>query len=61
MVQYGVMVLNLKEGCFRLDVRNKIFTMGVMNYRHRLLREVIDAPSLGTFKVSLEGILSNLI
>ena len=28
---------------------------------HRLPREVVDAPSLGTFKVRLDGALSNLI
>jgi len=27
----------------------------------RLPREVVDAPSLGTFKVRLDGALSNLI
>lgn len=50
-----------KEGCFSLDGRSKSFAVGVVNHRHRLLREVIDAPSLGTFMVTLEGILSNLI
>lgn len=35
--------------------------MGVVNHGCRLLREVIDASSLGTFKVRLEDILSNLI
>lgn len=50
-----------KEGCFRLDVRNKFFTMGVVNHGHGLLREVIDASSLGIFKVRLEDVLSNLI
>jgi len=28
---------------------------------HRLPREVVDAPSLGTFKVRLDGALSNLV
>jgi len=28
---------------------------------HRLPREVVDAPSLGTFQVSLDRALSNLI
>lgn len=51
----------LKEGCCRLDARNKFFTVGVVTHGHRLLREVIDAPSVGAFKAKLEGILSSLI
>ncbi|KAK4808069.1 hypothetical protein QYF61_025066 [Mycteria americana] len=40
----------LKEGRFRLDIRKKFFTMSVVKYRPRLPREVVDAPSLETFK-----------
>ncbi|KAK4809932.1 hypothetical protein QYF61_001659 [Mycteria americana] len=50
----------LKEGRFRPDIRKKFFTMRVMKHWHRLPREVVDAPSLGTFKVRLDGALSNL-
>jgi len=35
--------------------------MRVVRPWHRLPREVIDALSLGTFKVRLDGALSNLI
>ncbi|KFW10561.1 hypothetical protein N327_12162, partial [Fulmarus glacialis] len=51
----------LKEGRFRLDIRKKFFTMRVVKHWHRLPREVVDAPSLETFKVRLDGALSNLI
>ena len=51
----------LKEGRFRLDIRKKFFTMRVVKHWNRLPREVIDAPSLETFKVRLDGALSNLI
>ncbi|KFV96554.1 hypothetical protein N327_06030, partial [Fulmarus glacialis] len=51
----------LKEGRFRLDVRRKFFTMRVVKHWHRLPREVVDAPSLETFKVRLDGALSSLI
>jgi len=49
----------LKEGGFRLDIRNSFFTMRVV--KHKLPREVVDAPSLETLKVRLDGALSNLV
>ncbi|KFR08996.1 hypothetical protein Y956_03873, partial [Nipponia nippon] len=51
----------LKEGRFRLDIRKAFFTMRVVKHWHRLPREVVDAPSLETFKARLDGALSNLI
>ncbi|KFW05240.1 hypothetical protein N327_13908, partial [Fulmarus glacialis] len=51
----------LKEGRFRLNIRKKFFTMRVMKQWHRLPREVVDAPSLETFKVRLDGALSSLM
>ncbi|KAK4816742.1 hypothetical protein QYF61_022294 [Mycteria americana] len=51
----------LKEGRFRLDIRKKFFTMRVVKHWNRLPREVVDAPSLETFKVRLDEALSNLI
>jgi len=51
----------LKEGRCRLDIRKKYFTMRVVKLWNRLPREVGDAPSLETFKVRLDGALSNLI
>ncbi|KFW03311.1 hypothetical protein N327_11532, partial [Fulmarus glacialis] len=53
--------LKLKEGRFRLNIRKKFFTMRVVKHWNRLPREVVDAPSLETFKVRLDGALSNLI
>ncbi|KAK4830424.1 hypothetical protein QYF61_011132 [Mycteria americana] len=50
-----------KEGRLRLDIRKKFFTMRVVKHCTRLPREVVDAPSLETFKVRLDGALSNLI
>ena len=35
--------------------------MRVVKHRNRLLREVVNAPSLETFKARLDGALSNLI
>ena len=51
----------LNEGKFRLDIRQKIFTMRVLKHWHRLPGEAVEAPSLDTFKVRLPGALSNLI
>jgi len=39
----------------------KFFTMGVVNHWNRLPREVVDDPSLETFKVKLDWVLSNLM
>ncbi|KFW64450.1 hypothetical protein AS28_11412, partial [Pygoscelis adeliae] len=51
----------LTGGRFRLDIRKKFFTLRVVKHWHRLPREVVDAPSLETFKARLDGALSNLI
>ena len=53
---------NLKEGRFRLNIRkNFFFVMGVLRHWHGLPREVVDSPSLETFKLRLDRALSNLI
>jgi len=51
---------NLTECRFRLDMRKKFF-MRVVKHWHGLPREAVDAPSPETFKVRLEGALSNLV
>ncbi|KFQ15769.1 hypothetical protein N330_08433, partial [Leptosomus discolor] len=51
----------LKEGKFRLDNKKTFFTLRVVKHWNRLLREVAEATSLETFKVRLDGALSNLI
>ncbi|KFW71207.1 hypothetical protein AS28_13268, partial [Pygoscelis adeliae] len=51
----------LKGGRFRLDIRKKFFTLRVVKHWHRLPGEVVDAPSLETFQVRLDGALSSLI
>ena len=51
----------MKEGRFRSDIREKFFTMRVVRCWNRLLREVVDAPSLEVFKARLDGAASNLV
>ncbi|KFW68138.1 hypothetical protein AS28_03977, partial [Pygoscelis adeliae] len=44
-----------------LDIRKKFFTLRVVKHWNRLPREVVDVLSLETFKVRLDGALSNLM
>ncbi|KAK4826898.1 hypothetical protein QYF61_012253 [Mycteria americana] len=50
-------VFKVKEGRFRLDIRKKFFMVRVVKQWNRLLREVVDAPSLETLKqeVRIDG------
>jgi len=51
----------LKDGRFRLDIRKEFFTMRVVKHWNRLPREIVDAPSLKTFKARLDRALSHLV
>ena len=51
----------LKEGRFGLDISKNFFTMRVVKHWNKLPIEVVDAPSLETFKARLDRALSNLI
>jgi len=53
--------LKLKEDRFRLDNRNKFFTVRVIRHWNMLPREVVAAPSLEAFKARLDGALSSLM
>ena len=44
-----------------MDIRKKFFTIRVVRHWNRLPRDVVDAPSLETFKVRLDQALGNLI
>jgi len=51
----------LEEGRFRLDIREKFFTVRVMRHWNRLPREAVNAPSLKVVKARLDGAVSNLV
>jgi len=53
--------MSLRKGRFRLDRRRKFFTMKVVKHWNGLPREVVETPPLETFKVRLDGDLSNLV
>lgn len=44
---------------FMLEVRRKFFTRRMVRHQHRLLREAMDAPSLGVLKARMGGALGS--
>jgi len=54
-------MVKLKEGRFRLNIRKKFFAVKVVKHWHRLPRDVAGASPLETFKMRLDGALSNLV
>ena len=44
-----------------MDVRGKVFTRRVVRCWNGLPREVVDAPSLKSFKARLDEALGNLV
>jgi len=53
--------LKLKQDGFRLDIRNKFFTLRVVRHWHRFPREVVGAPSLEEFKAGLDEAMTKLL
>lgn len=43
-----------------MSIRKKSFTVGVVRHRSMLPREVVEAPSLETFELRLDGAPSSL-
>ena len=53
--------LTLGQGRFRLDIRKKFFTQSMMTHWNRLLKEVVDVPSLEALKTRLDVALGSLV
>ncbi|TRZ26069.1 hypothetical protein HGM15179_001041 [Zosterops borbonicus] len=48
-------------GQFRLDISKKFFTGRHVKYGNRLPREVVESPSLGVFKGSVDMALKDMV
>ena len=52
---------SLSQTLISLDIRKKSFTVRLVRHCNRLPRDVVDAPSLKTFKARLDQALGNLV
>jgi len=51
----------LKHRKFHLNMRKNLFTLRVTEHWNRLPREVVESPSLDTFKIYLDAVLCSLL
>lgn len=53
--------LKLKPDTFKLEMRHKFSTMGVINQWTRLSKEVVDCPSLEVFRSTLVAFVEDML